>query len=60
MSHSTYGALIPEAFKGDLGPLRLISMFIYDGSNLENEMNVIRQNSFSDAGFEKYRKRTRR
>lgn len=35
-------------------------MFIYNGSSPENELNLMRQDSFSDAGFEKYRKKTRK
>jgi len=35
-------------------------MFIYNRSSPENELNLMRQDSFSDAGFEKYRKKTRK
>jgi transposase, IS5 family len=35
-------------------------MFIYNGPRPENELNLMRQHSFSDAGFEKYRKKTRK
>jgi len=35
-------------------------MFIYNGSSPGNELNLMRQDSFSDAGFEKYRKKTRK
>ena len=35
-------------------------MFIYNGSSPANQLNLMRQGSFSDAGFEKYRKKTRK
>ena len=35
-------------------------MFIYNASSHENELNLMRRDSFSDAGFQKYQKKTRK
>ena len=35
-------------------------MFNYNWPGPKNELNPMRQDSFSDAGFEKYRKKTRK